>query len=74
VLKTDQKSVYAYKRIKGDSEVLVILNLSKSPVNVALKDGATAGTYNDLFSEAVIEIKQGSKMEMEPWGYMVLTK
>ncbi|MDX9772801.1 MAG: alpha-amylase family glycosyl hydrolase [Bacteroidales bacterium] len=74
VLKTDQKNVYAYKRIKDDSEVLVILNLSKNPVNVALKDGATAGTYNDLFSEAVVEIKQGNKMEMEPWGYMVLTK
>ncbi len=73
-LKTNQKSVYAYKRVKGDDEVLVILNLSKSPVTVALKDGATAGTYNDLFTEAGVEIAQGQKMQMEPWGYMVLTK
>lgn len=74
VLKTDQKSVYAYKRVKGENEVLVILNLSKSPVTVALKDGTTAGTYNDLFAGAGVEIAQGLKMQMEPWGYMVLTK
>jgi len=73
-LKTDQKRVYAYKRVKDESEVLVILNLSKSPLTVALKDGATAGTYNDLFAETEVEIAQGRKMEMEPWGYMVLTK
>jgi glycosidase len=74
LLKTDQKSVYAYKRVKGENEVLVILNLSKSPVTVALKDGTTAGTYNDLFAGAGVEIAQGLKMQMEPWGYMVLTK
>lgn len=73
-LKTDQKSVYAYKRVKGENEVLVILNLSKSPVTVALKDGDTAGTYNDLFADAGVEIAQGRKMQMEPWGYLVLTK
>lgn len=73
-LKTDQKSVYAYKRVKGENEVLVILNLSKSPVTVTLKDGATEGTYNDLFTDSGIEISQGLKMPMEPWGYMVLTK
>jgi hypothetical protein len=54
--------------------VLVILNLSKSPVTVALKDGATSGTYNDLFTDAQAEIAQGKKMEMVAWGYMVLTK
>ncbi len=74
VLKTDQKNIYAYKRVKGDSEVLVILNLSKSPATVALKDGATAGTYNDLFAGAGVEIAQGQKMQMEPWGFMVLVK
>jgi glycosidase len=73
-LKTDQKNVYAYKRVKGENEVLVILNLGKSPVNVALKDGATSGTYNDLFTDAQAEIAQGKKMEMVAWGYMVLTK
>jgi glycosidase len=73
-LKTTQKNVYAYKRVKGENEVLVILNLGKSPVTVALNDGGTSGTYNDLFTEAPVAIAQGAKMELESWGYMVLTK
>jgi glycosidase len=74
VLKTNQKSVVAYKRVKGENEVLTILNMSSKPVTVALKDGATAGTYNDIFTDAAVEIAQGSKMQLEPWGYMVLVK
>ncbi|MGW8181144.1 MAG: alpha-glucosidase C-terminal domain-containing protein, partial [bacterium] len=74
VLKTTGKNVYAYKRIKDDDEVLVIINLSKSPVSVALKDGETSGTYTDLFSGKEVEIAQRHKMRMDAWGYMVLTK
>jgi len=73
-LKTDQKSVVAFKRVKGENEVLTILNMSSKPLTVALKDGATAGTYKDLFTDAGVEIAQGRKMQMEPWGYMVLVK
>jgi glycosidase len=74
VLKTTGKNVYAYKRIKEKDEVLVILNLSKSPVSVALKDGETSGTYTDLFSGNEVEIAQRQKMRMDAWGYLVLTK
>jgi hypothetical protein len=28
----------------------------------------------DLFTDGSIEIAQGRKMQMEPWGYMVLVK
>lgn len=73
-LKTNQNNVYAYKRVKGENEVLVILNLGKSPVTVALKDGSTAGSYTDLFTDAIVEIAQGLKMQMEPWGFLVLVK
>ena len=73
-LKTNQKNIYAYKRVKGENEVLVILNLGKSPVTVALKDGGTGGTYSDLFTDAQVEIAQGKNIQMEPWGYMVLVK
>jgi len=74
VLKTSQKNVVAYKRVKDETEVLTILNMSSKPVSVALKDGATAGTYKDLFNDTDVEISQGSLMQMEPWGYMVLVK
>ena len=46
-LKTDQKDVYAYKREKGDAGVVVLLNLSKKPLTVKLKDDAD-GSYTEL--------------------------
>jgi glycosidase len=73
-LKTNQKNVYAYRRIKDGSEVLTILNFSKKPLQVMLKDGETSGTYKDLFTGSDIEIAQGKAMNLNPWGYMVLTK
>ena len=74
VLKTNQKNAYVYRRVKGDAEVLVVLNLSKKPVSVMLKDGAVGGTYTDLFTGAPVEVAQGQAMPLEAWGYMVLTK
>jgi len=74
VLKTNRKSVVAYKRVKGENEVLTILNMSTKPVSVTLKDRETSGTYTDLFAETEVKIAQGRKMQMEPWGYMVLSR
>ncbi len=74
VLKTSQKSVYAYTREKGDASVLVILNLDKKPVSVTLKDGSTQGTFKDIFSGEEVIVEQGKAMQLDPWGYLVLTK
>ncbi len=74
VLKTNQKNAYAYRRVKGDQEVLVVLNFSKKPISVMLKDGVVSGTYTDLFTGAPVEVAQDKAMPLEAWGYMVLTK
>ncbi|OPZ58060.1 MAG: hypothetical protein BWY89_00198 [Bacteroidetes bacterium ADurb.BinA012] len=74
MLKTSSRNVVAYKRVRGENEVLTILNISNKPVTVALKDGATAGTYRDLFTDGSMEITRGGKMQLGPWGYMVLVK
>jgi len=73
-LKTNQKNVYAYRRVKDASEVLTILNFSKKPVSVMLKDSETSGTYKDLFTGADVEVAQGKAMKLDAWGYLVLTK
>ena len=73
-LKTDNKNVYAYKREEGDASVLVILNLSKKALVVKLKEGATAGSFTDLFSGETVNIEQGKPIRLGPWGYLVLTK
>lgn len=73
-LKTNRKNAYAYRRIKDGSEVLTILNFSKKPAHVILKDGETSGIYKDLFTGNDVEITQGKAINLEAWGYMVLTK
>ncbi len=73
-VKSDRKSVMAYRRVKGEDVVLTILNMSSSPVTVSLKESSADGSYRDLFTGGAVEIARGSKLEMEPWGYMVLTK
>jgi glycosidase len=73
-LKTDQKSVYAYKREKGDAAVVVLLNFSKKPLSVKLKDDATAGSYTELFTGEVYELARDKPVQLDAWGYLVLTK
>lgn len=73
-LKTNNKNVYAYKREKGDASVVVILNLGKKAVSVALNDGTTEGTYTDLFSGEETKIVQGRPLKLDAWGYQVLTR
>lgn len=74
MLKTNRKKVIAYRRAKGNNEVLTILNMSKKPVKVALKDAVVSGTWTDIFTEGGVEIARGQMMKIEPWGYMVLVK
>ena len=74
MVKTSSRNVVAYKRVRGEDEVLTILNISNKPVTVALKDELTAGTYRDLFTDGSMEITRGGKMELGPWGYMILVK
>jgi len=47
---TPTKDVYAYKRVKGDHEVMVVLNFSDSEQEISFDDMA-ATEYTDVFSE-----------------------
>ncbi len=71
-LKSNQKSVIAYKRVKGDEEVLTILNLSGRAAKVTLRGGE--GSYRDIFTGKERVISSGDRLQMEPWGYMVMTR
>ncbi|HNY53431.1 MAG TPA: alpha-amylase family glycosyl hydrolase [Bacteroidales bacterium] len=73
-LRTNSGKVIAYRRVKDDTEVLTILNMSNKPVRAALKDDFASGNYKDIFTETLVEIEKGRKIKMDPWGYMVLVK
>ena len=69
---TEPTKVLSFMRAKGDSKVLVIVNLSAAPVSVAVKGDIVNGTYKDAFSGAETKIVKKEPMNIEAWGYKVL--
>jgi glycosidase len=68
---TNDDAIYAYLRSKGNSKVLVILNLSGAQQQFQLLDAAAAGTYNNVFRTAKETITNGAAMQLQPWEYFV---
>ena len=64
-------AIYAYLRSKGNSKVLVILDLSGAQQQFQLLDAAAAGTYNNVFRTAKETITNGAAMQLQPWEYFV---
>lgn len=74
-LDTDHnKQVFAFLRKIDDREVLVILNLADSPVQVRINGLILEGTYTDAFSAATVDLSGSGSFELGPWGYRVLEK
>ena len=72
VKNTESTKVLSFLRVKGDTKVLVIANLSASPVSVAVKGDIINGTYKDAFTGAEIKVVKKEPMNIEAWGYKVL--
>lgn len=68
---TNDDAIYAFLRTKGNSKVLVILNLSATQQNFKLLDEAAAGTYSNVFRTAKETISSSSLMQLQPWEYFV---
>jgi len=68
-------NVLAYLRKEGNRQVLVLLNLSKSPAeNISLANNEIKGSYRDVFSGTQIELGKGNLLQIKPWEYLVLEK
>ncbi len=66
------EQTYAYKRVKGNSEVLVVLNFSDSEQQITL-EGVPETGYTDAFTGETMTVGAGSVM-LEAHGYLVLEK
>ena len=49
LLETTKPDIYAYRRVKGDQEVLVILNLSDKQRKIEFADDLSTQTYTNVF-------------------------
>ncbi len=69
---TEPAKVLSFMRVKGDAKVLVILNLSATPVSVAVKGDIVNGDYKDVFAGSETKVIKKEPMNIEAWGYKVM--
>ena len=68
---SDDESVYAFLRKKGNNAVLVIANLSDMPREMTLKFRGKEKNLKDWFTEEIIQIKPDQKFSLAPWEYRI---
>lgn len=72
ILESQDNSVLAFAREKGDSRVVVIMNLSASAITSSIEFGDVAGDYEFYFSEKPFMIEKSQSFDLSPWEYIVL--
>lgn len=75
MLNTDApNTILAYLRKNGNSEVLVLLNMSKEKLRFEIKDAAVTGHFANVFSKVDNDFTTEKYFEMQPWEYLVYEK
>ncbi|TDH26507.1 DUF3459 domain-containing protein [Segetibacter sp. 3557_3] len=68
-------NIFAFKRSKGDREVVVILNLSASGrQRFLLPEASLSGTYTGAFSGIPYYFDENVSFELQAWDYLVYYK
>ncbi|MFN4079373.1 MAG: alpha-amylase family glycosyl hydrolase [Saprospiraceae bacterium] len=73
-LKTNQdEHLYAFARREGGDKVIVIVNLSPEQRDATcIIPPPLQGAYNDLFAASSVQIRAKERLQLKPWGYLVL--
>jgi glycosidase len=66
--------IFAYLRKNGKDEVLVLLNMSKEPVNFSVEDAQVAGKFNNVFTKAAKDLSVNKSFEFKVSDYAVFVK
>jgi 1,4-alpha-glucan branching enzyme len=70
----NDNKVFAFYREKGESRVVVLLNLSKKSVAVKPLPVNLNGEYRDYFEGLKTVLPLTDSLKIEPWGYKVLVR
>jgi alpha-amylase len=70
----NDNKIFAYYREKGESRVVVLLNLSKKSVVVKPLSSDLNGEYTDFFAGVKTVLPVIDSLRLEPWGYKVLVR
>ena len=66
--------IFAYLRKNGKDEVLVLLNMSKEPVNFSVEDAQVAGKFYNVFTKAAKDLSVNKSFEFKVSDYAVFVK
>ncbi|HET6558853.1 MAG TPA: alpha-amylase family glycosyl hydrolase [Prolixibacteraceae bacterium] len=67
------RMVLAFSREKDQNQVLAVFNMTGQPVEATL-EAEKKGNYKEYFSGETMEIKKGTKVSLDKWGYKVFIK
>lgn len=67
-------ALYAFLRRRGRDQVLVLLNLSDRPQQMALPTVPLSGRYHDIFTGSTQAFPSASSLPLAPWDYRVYVK
>ncbi len=70
----DADAIYAYRRVKGEKEVVVILNLSDTLQEFTLSGEAVSGEYTNVFANSTMTVTENMGMQLNPWSYLLLER
>ena len=72
---SNDETVYAYTRTKGENQVVVVVNLTgDQPINITLEGEGFNGEFTDLFSNQKYNLKAGTSLALTPYDYKVFYK
>ena len=70
----NEDAVLAYRRMRTDSEVWVLLNFSDRDISLQFNTSKSLGNYVELFSQAEMIFSEETVITLPPYGYQVLVK
>lgn len=65
---------FAFVRRTGNSEVVVLLNISEGAITIPAGGLKMKGAYYDVFADQQIDFSIPGKMDIPAWGYKVFEK
>jgi glycosidase len=75
LLDTSDENILAFERQKGNSKVMVIVNLSADPNSGSVTvDSKSVGNYHLFPSKETVSIENKQPFDLEPWEYHILVK
>ncbi|MFK5856669.1 MAG: alpha-amylase family glycosyl hydrolase [Bacteroidota bacterium] len=66
-------NVFAFYREKDGDRIITIINMSDKLQSFTIDGNVVSGTFKDAFTGDEVIITEDMNVELEPWGFMVLT-